>query len=63
MLIDSEEKEITSFTSEKNKNIKSVQFVIKSDAIIKPKVEKVNEIDEGNIGFWKKFTNLFKRKN
>lgn len=59
--IKGENKEITSFTSDKNTNVKSVQFVIKSDAIIKPKVEENNDNDKQHIGFWKKLTNLFKK--
>ena len=61
--IKGDSREITSFTSPKNTNVKSVQFVIKSDSIIRPKVEKDNMKDEENLGFWDKFLNLFKKKN
>ncbi len=52
--------ELKSFTSSKNTNIKSVQFVYKIDAIEKP--ESVNEVTnvEENFNFWQKLMRLFR---
>ena len=53
--------EITSFVSEKNTNVESVQFAIRTDAIEvkEEKQEIVEEKVETNI--WKLFLNLFKK--
>lgn len=51
--------EVQSFVSDKNTNIKSVQFVIKTEAI--KKQESINtETIEENISLWQKIINLFK---
>lgn len=55
-------KETVSFVSSKNTNVKSVQFVIKTDSIIRPKVENALNEEQKPMGFWEKFTNLFKKK-
>lgn len=49
-----------SFVSEKNKNIKSVQFVIKTDAITIPEVVEIEEEPEEKTGFFDKLSGLFK---
>lgn len=52
--------ETKSFVSSKNKNIKSVQFVIKGENIAIESVdEKQVEVTE-NLSFWQKLINLFK---
>lgn len=51
-----------SFVSEKNKKVKEVQFVIKTDAIEKEEVEKTEEKTSKNPSVWKKLTDLFKFK-
>ena len=48
---------ITSFVSEKNTNIDSVQFVIKTE-----EVEDTEEKETEERNVWKKFLALFKRK-
>ena len=50
-----------SFTSEKNKNIQSVLFVIKTPAIEKVEEEKKVEVKEEETGFFSKFLKLFKK--
>ncbi len=50
---------IVSFVSEKNDNISSVQFVIKTTAIEKPEEEAVAEPEEEQLTFWQKLTSLF----
>ncbi len=51
--------EVYSFTSENNKNVTSVQFVIKTDKIQNNEVEKQPEQPEKQPGFWQKFLRLF----
>lgn len=53
--------EVVSFVSEKNTNVESVQFVIKTPAIEKEKVESVEE-KTGNLSIWQRFINLFTKK-
>ena len=53
--------EVVSFVSEKNTNVESVQFVIKTPAIEKEKVESVEEKTE-NLSIWQRFINLFTKK-
>ena len=53
--------EVISFVSEKNTNVESVQFVIKTPAIEKEEVEVVEEQTE-SLSIWKKFINLFIKK-
>lgn len=52
--------EIVSFISDKNTNVQSVQFVIKTDAIEKAEVEQVTEETTEKQSFWEKLVNLFK---
>lgn len=49
-----------SFVSDKNKDIKSVQFVIKTEAIEIPEAEEPEEEPEKEEGFLQKLLNLFK---
>lgn len=52
--------EIVSFVSDKNTNVQSVQFVIKTDAIEKAEVEQVTEETTEKLSLWEKLANLFK---
>lgn len=56
----SDDYEPVSFASDKNKDIKSVQFVIKTDAIEIPEEEEPEKEPEKEQGFVQKFLNLFK---
>lgn len=51
--------EIISFASDKNTNVKSVQFVIKTAAIEKPDAPVEQDTTEQNTGFWQKLKDLF----
>lgn len=51
--------EIVSFVSRKNENVKSVQFVIKTEAIKIPKSETYAEEVEEHLSFWQKLLRLF----
>ena len=51
--------ETTSFVSEKNTNVQSVQFVIKTDPIEKPEIEQPVEQQEEKLTFWQKLLRLF----
>lgn len=51
--------EVSSFVSDKNTDIKSVQFVIKTDAVKKAEVETVVEEKTEKLNFWQKFLKLF----
>ena len=51
--------EVRSFISDKNTNVESVQFVLKTEAIEIPEVEQVQE-EEPELGFFEKLLNLFK---
>ena len=52
--------EVTSFVSEKNTNVDSVQFVIQTEAIeVAEIVNAVTVVDE-NLNFWQKLLRLFK---
>ena len=51
--------EIVSFVSDKNTEIKSVQFVIKTDAIQIKEVENVDAMAEESLNFWQKLLRLF----
>lgn len=53
--------ETESFVSEKNENVTSVQFVIKTDAVEIPKTEPVKAEKKEKKSFWKKITDLFKK--
>ena len=54
-----EDEEIKSFTSDKNENIKAVQFVIKTPAIEKAEVEKKEVKEQKEENFWDKLLKLF----
>lgn len=56
------EGEPESFVSDKNTDVKSVQFVIKTDAIEKPDTDDVQDTEPETLTFWQKLINLFKRK-
>ena len=49
-----------SFISEKNKSVSNVQFVIKTDAVVKPIAETPKPEKKKKLSFWQKFINLFK---
>ena len=51
--------ETVSFVSEKNTNISSVQFVIKTDKIEKPVIEETETQTTQKVSFWQKLLNLF----
>lgn len=51
--------QVTSFVSDKNTNVDSVQFVIKTDAIQIPEEVVVTKDDKEKLSFWQKLTNLF----
>lgn len=51
--------EITSFVSEKNTNVKAVQFVIQTEAIEVTEAEDVRTEAEEQLNFWQKLLNLF----
>ncbi len=53
--------EIRSFVSEKNTNVESVQFVIKTGAIEKPEVVQTVEDEPQQMSLWEKFLKLFGR--
>ena len=53
--------ETESFVSEKNENVTSVQFVIKTDAVEIPKDEPVKEEKKEKVSFWQKIVRLFKK--
>lgn len=48
-----------SFVSDKNTDVKSVQFVIKAEALKKAEVENVEDTSNDNLNLWQKFLNLF----
>lgn len=57
----SEQTEQVSFVSEKNKDVKTVQFVIKTDGIkIEEQSHEVNDEKENKQSFWDKLMALFK---
>lgn len=51
--------EVRSFTSEKNKNVKSVQFVLKTKPILMEEAQ-VEESAKEEQGFWQKLLDLFR---
>ena len=51
--------ETVSFVSEKNTNVESVQFVIKTDAIEITEEEKAETAQEEELTFWQKLLRLF----
>lgn len=52
--------ETTSFVSDRNKDVSSVQFVIKTDAVEKEEVEITTETKQEKLSIWEKFLNLWK---
>lgn len=52
---------VVSFASDKNENVASVQFVIKTAAIEKQEAEVAEATEEPKTGFWQKLVALFKR--
>lgn len=50
---------VVSFTSDKNTNITSVQFVLKTQAIQKPEVTESETIKPVKLTFWQKLLKLF----
>ena len=53
--------ETVSFVSQNNKDVKSVQFVIKTDSIEISKDTPSVECSTEKLTLWQKFLNLFKR--
>ncbi len=51
--------EVVSFVSEKNTNVDSVQFVIKTAAIEKAKTTVSDAVEEAPLTFWQKLLRLF----
>lgn len=54
--------ETVSFLSEKNKDIKSVMFVMKTASIEKEEIEETEETQEEKISIWQKSLNLFEKE-
>lgn len=52
--------EPVSFVSERNKNIQSVQFVIKTEGVTVPETEAAAETEKEELGFFDRLLNLFK---
>lgn len=48
-----------SFVSDKNQNVESVQFVIKTSSIKKPEVEQKETAKQEKLSFWEKLLRLF----
>lgn len=57
--IGGEETETVSFVSEKNTNVNSVQFVIKTTSIEKAELVTVDPPEEAPLNFWQKLLRLF----
>lgn len=57
--LDGTSDEIVSFTSEKNTNVQSVQFVIKTPEIKKATIEVLKD-EEKSPTLWERIINLFK---
>lgn len=51
--------EVVSFVSDKNANVESVQFVIKTSAIEKAETTANNAVEEVSLTFWQKLLRLF----
>ncbi|MGN0243379.1 MAG: hypothetical protein ACI4CT_04870 [Lachnospiraceae bacterium] len=58
-IVSEKNEDAKSFVSEKNTNIKSVQFVIETESIEIPEVEKIVVEEEKTTSFWKKLLQLF----
>ncbi len=50
---------VVSFASDKNTNVDSVQFVIKTDSIEVPEVTVEDSAEEETLNFWQKLLRLF----
>jgi putative membrane protein len=57
--VNGDQSDVVSFTSEKNINIKSVQFVLKTQAIEKEEVTVVAEKTTEKLNIWEKIIGLF----
>lgn len=57
--ISGDETETVSFVSDKNKNVKSVQFVIKTSAIEKEEAVIAEDTTTTKLNFWQKLLHLF----
>ena len=53
--------EVVSFVSEKNTNVESVQFVIKTEAVEIKEVKTVAPVIKEELTFWQKISRLFGR--
>lgn len=51
--------DVVSFVSDKNTNVESVQFVIKTDSITIDDKEEVTEEEPQELNFWQKLLKLF----
>lgn len=51
--------EVVSFVSDKNTNVSSVQFIMKTEEIKVPEIDVIHE-EPGKLSFWGKLLNLFK---
>ena len=51
--------ETESFVSDKNTNVDSVQFVIKTEAIEKEEIPVSDPVEEEPLSFWQKLLRLF----
>ncbi|ERN54032.1 hypothetical protein A33I_08660 [Alkalihalophilus marmarensis DSM 21297] len=54
--------EAVSFVSDKNDNVNTVQFVIKTEAIKKEEQEVTVDVEEKEENFWTRLMDLFRRK-
>lgn len=55
--------ETVSFVSEKNTDVYSVQFVIKTAAVEKTETVETASTDTQQLNFWQKLIQLFHKKN
>jgi X-X-X-Leu-X-X-Gly heptad repeat protein len=53
--------EAVSFVSDKNENVNTVQFVIKTEAIKKDEQEVTEDVEEKEENFWTRLMDLFRR--
>ncbi|MGI6528360.1 MAG: hypothetical protein ACOX3J_01440 [Clostridia bacterium] len=58
-LISEGDDEVVSFVSDKNTNVDSVQFVLKTDSIEKPVSEKPDSPKSPTLSFWQRLLKLF----
>ena len=50
-----------SFVDERNSNVETVQFIIKTDAIELPEPDEEAYVETESLTFWQRFLMLFKR--